>query len=162
MDIIINNTTYKVPNILQNNDAIILNGKTYSLLSKTYSIDTETLTGHIEEIYNQNNKIEVIELLVELYNTHEFITSGANTNEIQNHPKLMILATILGIILDGSCKQYINNVIINWNRKRIKWEDIITDSPIIKISNKEIIKTLTEEIIKEQKINTNLLPWNIN
>jgi hypothetical protein len=159
MNITINNSTHKIPNILQNNDSIIIGNEEYILEKKIYNIDSDDLTG-IVQFKARLDAISITSLMCRLYEKDYFKTSGANTNEIQNHPKLIILITILGIITGSECKEYITNVIKLWNTKYIMWGDIITDNPTVKIYDEQEIKSLTEEIIKSQKINTDLLPWN--
>lgn len=157
----------KIPDSLCVNDTIIKNGKIYIITSKTYDFDNKELYCKVN-FYddNESSKQTVCEILSELYARDLFETSGANTNLIENNPRLIIVLIIAAVIIDEehfkkNCSRYKNNIIDLWNSKLINWSSIFDDEPKIKMDDIDKIKLACCELFTAYKLSPTVWPFTV-
>lgn len=159
--ILYDNELIEVPEILNCGDTIIYNDKIYQISSKTWDHDNNEF--YCKVVVYQESITNAIDILSKIYDSDYFETSGFNTNNVNDNPRLFILLTILTVILGNDYMainglSYKQNIISAWNRKKISFEEIVNDYPKVVCSDiKKICKSATV-LLEMNKISKNLWP----
>lgn len=153
-----------IPDSMSVGDTIIYPEVIYQIVSK--SIDMSSTPNElycITQVYD--NSESVCDVLQDIYDSNTFKTSGPNTNNIEDNPRLIVLLIIASVIIDDShlklnADTYRKNVLISWNNIDIPWIDIFYDNPIA-IKSAKKAKPIIAEILERSKIAKNLWPISI-
>ena len=152
-------------------DIIIFNNIKYCIINRTINLngidncESDIIQCNCELIGSVIETLNFYSLLENIYNKSYLTTSGINTNEIENNPKIIILMIIAGLIIEPdhfkqNNKLYRTNIIEAWNIKKLYWQNIFPHNPPVSCDNINIIKESTEAIITRMKISKHNLPWN--
>jgi len=150
----------EIPDILSVGDTIIFDNKDYEIITKTFDVSSNDLYCKVHE-YNEGkiNKLSVADVFEEIYGSNMLTTSGANTNDVINNPRLIIFTTIAIVVLGPvSVNKYRDKVINMWNCKNIPFIDIFNDNPDLFIDNVDHIKKIVVEMLIKHKISKEIWP----
>lgn len=152
-----------IPDFMIVGDTIILKRDVYEIITKTIDLNVNEIFCKIQKY--ENNTIGVVDVLEYYYDSPYFTTSGANTNEIENNPRLIVLTGILSVIMEKDhlmemIKSYRTTIISKWNDINISWDDIFYDNPAA-LKNAKDAAPIVVEILKNSKISTTIWPINL-
>jgi len=157
-----------IPDHMGISDTIIINNNVYEIITKTLDLNDNMpdLYCKIASYNSNDNKKSIFDILEEIYGSPFFITSGPNTNEIENNPRIIVLFIVISVLIDRDhlkkmADLYRNNAISLWNQKEISWEDIFMDNPKPIKDTKRSIPIITHLLVSS-KIPKKLWPKSLS
>ena len=161
MIVTIEDEDFEIPNTLGYEDEITLDGNNYSILKKVYDINSKTIKCILKRTGQR-----IVDIFKKLYESNHLTTSGLNTNEITNNPRIITILSIATVLLNEddiktNAKKYKDNIVKNWRNLNIPWSTIFDDNPYIKNYNFDMIQSLCCSILKQTNIPDKLWPINI-
>lgn len=150
----------EVPKELSKGDTIIIDGDVYEIFTKTYDFDKSILYAQVT-VYEE--KVLAINVLQKIYNSNCFVTSGFNTNNVEDNPRLLAVLAIIAAVVGEDCMltngiTYRKNIITRWNQNSILWEDILEDNPIAACHNITTLKEICVSLLEYSKITPKVWP----
>lgn len=150
----------EAPKEMMIGDTLIIDNKAYEIYTKTYDFDNSLLYCKVEKYEEAQSAINIIN---KIYNSNDFISSGFNTNNIEQHPRLITALTVIAVIvgdehMDKMGLEYRKNIISAWGQKSILWSDILNDNPTAKMTDLNLIKEICISLLKQYKIAPSVWP----
>ena len=153
-----------IPDVVVTGDYVVHGNKTYEVISRTYDVESSTIKCILEMI--NNDHIDIISIMTELFDSPYFETSGMNTNEILNNPRLIMFMVICGVLIEDEyvrdhARSYRDKVVSNWSNRKIPWTEIFADDPPMGDIDINEAKLIIEELLINSKISRSIWPKSI-
>lgn len=167
MKVIFNdNFLLEVPDNLSANDTIMYQNSIYLITSKTWDHDNNEFYCKVI-LYEEEPQDDAVSIISKIYDSDYFETSGFNTNDVNDNPRLFVLLTIIAVIVGNDYMKinghiYKQNILSMWNRKNIPFDEIINDYPKIACSDINKICKSATILLEMNKIARNIWPKFLN
>lgn len=156
-----NSVICKIPDHMAVGDTIISQDRVYQVYSKTWDADNQEL--YCKVVLYEVEQDTIVDLLCKIYESDYFETSGFNTNQISQNPRVIVLMATITVIIGNDAMaaygaEYKSKIMGMWNSKKIRWEEIFAEFPPIQNGDIKKISKMVSTLLSHNKIAEDIWP----